>query len=378
MVNDKKKKFNNKKIPDVTTPIKVRRLCVCESLKPALIICRILGMFPITTSHDQDDNCIFAKNKNWYIYSVFMIIFSFLRTLLATDFFNILDIGRKKSLHPIIYTLNDIMYAFYITILTAMNLYRCPKYVETLNRIAALVKESLYCQSSRRAALTIQYGISFIYILIIFIKFAAIIYVHISESYDTSNFDFKIYSNAIVQSEIFTVYVIFIAMSSVIMGAFGCYEKLAVNCFRFTPIHPLQYVDQTNNSAEFMGLVDYKLCDESHPMLDRVRRMPVAEIIEYLRCLHEEICITIYEMNESLNPQFLAHVVVELSVLILNWYAVIMYMAYVFSNPIARTLHFLNLFFVIVHTLGLLVFLKQAQQLQNLVITNRMSSYHHR
>lgn len=83
-------------------------------------------------------------------------------------------------------------------------------------------------------------------------------------------------------------------------------------------------------------------------------------------------------MNESLNPQFLAHVVVELSVLILNWYAVIMYMAYVFSNPIARTLHFLNLFFVIVHTLGLLVFLKQAQQLQNLVITNRMSSYHHR
>ncbi|GJQ85967.1 hypothetical protein Trydic_g21814 [Trypoxylus dichotomus] len=359
-------------------PSKPHQLCVCESLWPALLICRWLGMFPVTTWHDQYGRCVFARNNKWYAYSVTMTLLSLVRAVVATDFFNIFEISRRRSLHPIIASLNDIIYSLYVTALTAINIYRCPMFVETLNRSAIMIRERLYCQSSRRSVAAVQYGVVFVFFVIVLTKFGAIFYVHISESYETGNFDYKVYSNAIVQSEIFTVYVAFIAISSMLMGMYGCYERLAMRCLNFAPIHPLpEDVDETNNVAEFMGVIDYKLCAEPHPMPERIRKLPAPETIEYLRCLHEEICVTMYRMNECLNPQFLIHVTVELTVLILNWYAVIMYMAYAFLNPVARTLHFLNICFVVVHTLGLLVFLKQAQQLQTTAgsLTNLLLEY---
>lgn len=349
------------------TPTKPRKLCVCESLKPAFVICRIFGMFPITSSHDKYNNCVYGKNQKWFIYSVLIVIVRLIRAFILTDLFNMFDIGRQRSLHPIIASLNEIVYAFFIAGLSVMNIYRSPKFVHTLNHISAMMKENLYCNSSRRAVLTVQYGMAVLFLTAIFTKYAAIIYVHLSDSYDSKSFNFKIYSNALVQAEIFLIYIIFVAITSVVMGMLGCFKKYAISCLDFTPICSLQDIDDNNNSAEFIGLIDYKLCTEIHRTIDNVKKLPFAEVIEYLRCLHEEVCMVMYEMNDSLNPQFVAHVSVELVVLILNWYTVIMFIAYVFSNPIAKTLHFLNLFYIVMHTLAFAIFLKQAQQLQNLV-----------
>lgn len=117
-------------------------------------------------------------------------------------------------------------------------------------------------------------------------------------------------------------------------------------------------------------MIKYQLCKNKHECGAKLSKLSQPELIEYLRCLHEEISLVMYDINACMNPQFLCHMVVELTVLIVHWYAVIIYMAYDFLTPVASSIHFLNVLFVVLHTFGLFSFLKHAQQLQNMVSTS--------
>jgi hypothetical protein len=156
-------------------------------------------------------------------------------------------------------------------------------------------------------------------------------------------------------------------MISVFIGILACFEKLTISCLKYTPVHPMKGINETNNTRDFFGLVTYKLCKEEHPCTGKLAKLPQAEVVEFLRILHEDISLVIYEINDCMNPQFLCHTVVELTVLIVQWYAVIVYMAFTFKAPLASSIHVVNCFFVIMHTLGIFLFLKNAQQLKNMV-----------
>ncbi|XP_072383919.1 uncharacterized protein [Diabrotica undecimpunctata] len=156
-------------------------------------------------------------------------------------------------------------------------------------------------------------------------------------------------------------------MFGFLIATLACFEKFTVSCLKYIPVHPMKDIDDSNNISDFMGVIHYKICRENHPATDDLLEMKPAEIIEYLRIYHEELSMCIYSWNKSMDPYFLIHTVIELGMLIIHWYAVIAYMVYSFKDPQAHTIHLINWAYVIFHTYSLFLFLKNAQQLKNMV-----------
>ncbi|CAG9862538.1 unnamed protein product [Phyllotreta striolata] len=169
-----------------------------------------------------------------------------------------------------------------------------------------------------------------------------------------ANFTFGLYSAVFV-------------IVAVLMGCLGCFEKFALNSLRFVPIHPLKEIDETNNLRDLMGLMQYELCSEKHLIRDDLATQKASRTVEILRINHEEICVSIYDFNKCLDITFLFNTIVELGILIVDWYAVIAYLVYSFQEDEAFGLNILNIFFVLFHTYALFLFLKTFQQLKNMI-----------
>ncbi|VEN45592.1 unnamed protein product [Callosobruchus maculatus] len=68
-----------------------------------------------------------------------------------------------------------------------------------------------------------------------------------------------------------------------------------------------------------------------------------------------------------MNPIFLFHTVIELTVLIIHAYAAVAYFVYTFKHPLAPAVQVINYVFLFFHSMGMLVFLRNAQQLKNMI-----------
>ncbi|CAH1990936.1 unnamed protein product [Acanthoscelides obtectus] len=131
-------------------------------------------------------------------------------------------------------------------------------------------------------------------------------------------------------------------------------------------IDPKRGMGRSNNVRDFLGIIRYKQCNGKHQQLPSLTYSP-AELIEHFRMLHEDISLCIYSFNESLNPIFLFHIVIELTVLIINAYATVAYFVYTFKNPLASAIQMINYVFLLFHCIGMIVFLRNAQHLKNMV-----------
>lgn len=346
-------------------PSKPGTVCFCKSIYPGLLACKLTGLLPITTVHEQG-RCIFKKSYPWIVYSGILVLLYFLQFVFATDVLHIFQIGHGKSLHGILASINDIIYSAYVAALAFLNAIHCNKFAKTFNKFAPIMKEGIYCGSARRVMLNIQYGFITVVITITSVQYITIAWLHYSESYQ-SNFDFRIILNRFIQNVPFVFYILFTGSCTLFVACLVCFEKLTINALKFTPVHPMKGIDETSNERDFMGVIKFLMCRDSHPLSNHMLKLKSAELVEFLRILHEDICLIMYEMNNCLNPQILVHTVVELTVLIIHWYAVIIYAAFDFVAPLASTIHCLNCLFVFLHTIGLFVFLRNAQQLRNIV-----------
>lgn len=230
---------------------KAPHICVCKAIRPGVILCRCFGLFPITSQHFEG-RCVFRISKIWLVYSILTILFLVFRLVYATDVLEILNIADNRPLHAILSSINDIIFATYITLLTIFCSLRAPKFVKTLNNIAPLMNDGLLCESARKVILSLQYCILIFMLLIVAIQYVAIMWLHFSESYET-NFDYKIYINRLSQNISFVFYVMFFFVCGILMGLFGCFEKLMSSCLKFSPVHPMQEIDESNNEYEFLG-----------------------------------------------------------------------------------------------------------------------------
>lgn len=344
--------------------IKKDSICICKMFKPILYLSKMMGFMPIVSDH-KDGKCNFHKSVGWICFSFFLIAVLSFQIGHSIDF---LHLTKVKSLPILLNNITDAIYGVYIIILTALNMYRFPRWIKTLNKFASVLKEGIFCQSAMKVVLTVEYYVLGVLFLGIVVQVSLLTFLHFSQSYET-DFDYNFFINKLLQNISFVFYAIFLTIISVFIGILACFEKLTISCLKYTPVHPMKGINETNNTRDFFGLVTYKLCKEEHPCTGRLAKLPQAEVVEFLRILHEDISLVIYEINDCMNPQFLCHTVVELTVLIVQWYAVIVYMAFTFKAPQASSIHVVNCFFVIVHTLGIFLFLKNAQQLKNMVST---------
>lgn len=342
-----------------------KSLCFCKTLLPCLFMIKLIGICPLIVIHEQG-RCVFKKSNIGLAWCICVVILYALQILFTTELLNIFTIAKGKSIHALLSAINDIIYSVYVLLLTILNIVQYSSFAKTMNHISPILKEGLFCQSARKMMRRIQYGFLAALIAVLGIQYAAITWLHFSSSYQT-NFDYRILIFRFIQNIPFVFYILFFCACTMFVALLICFEKLTINVLKFTPVHPMKGIDETNNKQDFFGIIKYTMCKEEHVLSNQLLRAKPAEQVEYLRILHEDICTIMYEVNNCLNPQLLCHTVVELTVLIVHWYAVIIYIAFDFATEAASTIHFLNCLFAFLHTLGLFIFLRNAQQMWNIV-----------
>lgn len=109
------------------------------------------------------------------------------------------------------------------------------------------------------------------------------------------------------------------------------------------------------------------MCKDDHRPPPKFAGMTRAEAVEYLRKIHEEFCMAVYQYNDSVNPQLLLCIVGVLVVTIVQIYSVIIYVGFNISTLETRTIHVLNWMSVVTQTFGFFLVLKSAQIYRNMV-----------
>ncbi|XP_074038491.1 uncharacterized protein [Leptinotarsa decemlineata] len=337
-------------------------ICFCKTIRPILYACRFLGLCPILMSH-QDGKCVFRKSWPLYIHSV---IVSCYFTYEVVTYLDIDKLTHHKSLLPLLDDITNIIYGCYAVLATMVVLLRIPKHVDTLNQLAVVFRDGVFCHSARKVVLLVQYGIISLVLIAVLMQGGALLWLHSSASYET-NFTIGGMLLRLTQNVTFLFYAQFCTYISVIVGTLACFEKLTLSSLGYIPVHPTEGVDESNNTRSFMGIIPIKLCKGEHPRPVKFSFLNAGGVLEHLRIAHEEISLCIYSYNESMNPFFLLHIIVELVLLIVHWYAVIVFVVYSFNSTEADAIHLLNCLFVLLHTWGLFAFLKNAQHMKNMI-----------
>ncbi|KAJ8964329.1 hypothetical protein NQ317_019310 [Molorchus minor] len=357
---------------ETTNKTKNDVLCLCKVLSPVFQISRLLGLFPVIWKH-KNNKCVFTKSLFWLIYTLILTYLYTYHVVSTVDFPNML---KKKSLPILLNDITNAIYGIFVVLLILTNIFRYPTWIRTLNKFLILMKTDLLCEPARKTVMNTQYGFIATLTFIFVVQISVLFWLHSSADYST-NFQFSIFGSRIMQNIPFAFYMLSFTAISMLIGTLACFEKLTISTLQYIPVHPMKEIDETNNQRDFLGVFHYKLCTGEHPCSSKMAKMSQPERVEYLRILHENISLCIYSFNSCMNPQFLIHAVVELIVLIIHWYAVIAYIAYNFKAPLARTIHILNCVFVVLHTIGLFLFLKNAQHLKNMIqgLTNFLLEY---
>lgn len=339
-----------------------RNLCLCKTIEPILITVRLLGLCPITWEH-ENYQCTYKKSLLWTFYTFFISCFYIFVVASAVNFEKITN---SKCLIIILSEVTNAINGFYIILLLFVAYLRFPKWIAAFTRLSKALQNGLYCQSARTISIKTQYGYIVLFFVILLVRIAILVGLHVSRSYQIS-FNYTDFLYRGIQDMAYAFQTQFIGFIIFISGTLACFEKLTKNLLRYTSMHPTKNIDASNFSTDFLGVVNFKLCKGTHVASGKIVRETPTYKIEYLRILHEELSLCIYAFNDAMNPQFLLHTVVELTVLIIHWYAVVAYFVYTFKDPAAPAIHVINCYYVFVHSSGLFLFLKNAQLIKNLV-----------
>ncbi|KAF5281034.1 hypothetical protein FQA39_LY05239 [Lamprigera yunnana] len=347
--------------------------CLCNSISPILLIAKVIGLFPVLWKNSKG-HCKFTRSYFWMLYSAVIVSLYVVQLFFCT---NVLHFDKQKPLPELLSGITDIIYITFVAILTLLNVIRFPRFTKIFNHLMPIVKSAgLCCSSSMSSLRRVQLGYVILFFGEMIIQYSVIVALHYSDSITTS-FEYSIFLNVAIQNVPFVFYMLFFMSNSIFISILGCFEKLTINAFKFIPIHPLDGIDETNNKRDFIGLIKYEVCKEDHKCFGKMLDLTQPQLIQYLRSLHEDISRGMYDINSCFNPQLLFYTIVELAVLIIHWYKVIVCTTFNFTSTLASTINFVNWIFVISHSIGLFLFLKSAQDLQNMVhgITNFLLEY---
>ncbi|KAL3275940.1 hypothetical protein HHI36_020674 [Cryptolaemus montrouzieri] len=336
-------------------------ICFCKSLSVINLIMRIVGINPLLWKH-EGGVCVFQKSRLWLFWSIILLILGLLNFFLYTEF-NLF--ASEYALTVLLNRITDLIYYCYVMTIMVVDNFKATSWVKLINNLIALLNhEGLFCVSAMKTLRNLIYAFTTSFLSILLMNSGILAYLCYSESYETK-FGIPFILGKLLQNGIFIFYVCVFAYISVFVGVLTCFEKLSVNAMKH---HKLtKRLNPPNNKQEIFFCYSYIVCNSEHTPAPEILKLPPAEMIEYFRILHEEICEIIYGFNNCMNPLLLMHMIIEIIVIVINWYSVIIKLAYDFKDPETETTFVLNLVFAITHTLGLFVFLRNAQRLSNMV-----------
>lgn len=338
------------------------KLCPCKVMEHILYISRLFGIVSLSWRHGQD-NCTFELSYLWLMYNVCLLIGV---TTHLIFFAKVSKFTNIKFITVLLSNIIDVMYLALIIVLFICNIFRSKNFVKYFNQMSKVIKEVNMCRSVANLMIFVGWSTVGACVGWIVLQVGVLCFLHYSDNYTTEDF-FGFFLSKLVQSHT-AVYTIFIAcVMNTIIGTLACFEKLLRSCLNYTPVHPLKTIVETNNTRDFLGVIKYELCKDNHTLPAKLSKFSSAELVEYLRRLHEDVCLVVYEYNSCLNPQLLCGIVTALIVLIVQLYSVIVHLGFEVATQETSMVFILNCMSVFIHSIGLFIIFKNVQQYKNMV-----------
>ena len=343
--------------------MKTEKLCLCKAIMPCLIICKSNGSLPVSIHH-KNGNCRFQSSNVHFFYAFVSIMCLSASILYSTDVVSMLTSNIKRPMNEKLSSITVVIYSFSILLLLIINTCKGYKYAGFLNHLTDVAHEAgLLCQSSLRTLRKIQY-ISLAGLLSVAVAhFSIISFYHFTEIGSTT-YILKIYINQINHYTTFLFFLLHMTSGSIMIAMCACFMKLAVNCLK-TQSRPLAENFDFDEDISFCGILRLRFCSEDHVSDQTLVKMSVCKRLDYLRCMHEKICIVIKSFNSCFDHQFLTFMFFEILVLTNNFYLIIVYYMFDLDNSILT--HALHCLFAFYHTIGIYVILSIGQKILNMV-----------
>lgn len=340
-----------------------KKICLCESMKVVQYFSKLFGLFPLSTRHEKG-RCTFHRCLYSIAWAIILVVLLILHLFFYAEF----SVISTKNVLPVIMNgITDLTYYCYFIMIISVNCMKASSWAKVYNDLSKITRFGILCDSALNVIKNLDTTFFSFFVILIVADVCILSYLHYSVSYETK-FNIGFVMGKLIQNGVLLFYVIVLTKIAILIGAFTCFEKLSLNALKYKEIYPMKKITGSDNTQDIFIFFSYKVCDSDHDILSpELLKLSTAEMIEYLRILHEEISEIMCSINNCFNPLFLMHVVIEIILLVINWYSVIIGLAYTFNSPDADTIFVLNVEYTILHSVGLFIFLRNAQKLSNLV-----------
>ncbi|XP_045461779.1 uncharacterized protein LOC123671927 isoform X1 [Harmonia axyridis] len=339
------------------------KICLCKASRMLFVFTRFCGLCPLSSSHEKG-RCTYGRSLFSIAWSIIIVVLLILHLVFFAEF----SVLSTKNVLPVILNgITDLTYYCYTITVILLNCLKASKWARVYNSLSKITRFGVLCESAVSVIknLNTTFLASFVFLLLLDIGLLS--YLHFSVSYETK-FKLSFIFGKLIQNAVLIFYVVVLSNVAILIGSFTCFEKLSLNALKYNEIYPMKKITGSDNTQDIFVFFSYKVCKSDHNVIPpELAKLSTAEIIEYLRILHEEISEIMYNINDAFNPIFLIHVVIEIILLVINWYSVIIGLAYTFNSPDSDTIFALNVEFTILHSVGLFIFLRNTQKLSNLI-----------
>ena len=337
------------------------QMCFCRCISPSLTVARVLGFFPIMTYH-KNGTCIFQKSNYWICYSVLVNLMIFVGTGFNTELCYLYSGGETKSTYLNLTETSIIVNYIYVSLLMMVNTIQTPSYVKAFNSIAPVIRKGLFCQKIRRIILKTEYILIGLCLIASSSPLFVVCYYWI---FGYTRYNVTFYLNLLIHNYTILSHVIHNVVTSILYALLSCLQKMMIIHLNYRPLrtsdeHELQ------NKVQILNITISKGCGEDH--IDK-NNLKSHEWMDYLRQLHEHVCVIQKKMNNSLNPQLLICLLFECTTIVINCYSLVLFYLYSASRTKSYVMHSINYVFLISHVGGLVTFLNNEQKIENLVST---------
>lgn len=350
----------------------VKKNCLCEVLLVTLWLSRLFGIAPIGWRHPknrqffrEDGQCEFYVSKGWTLYSIIICI-GYNALFISSPEFHSGDVSKWSE---ILMAVNLYSYYIFATILSLIATLRAKALCRSLNDVSEFLRKGLLCTHAKQTVLSTS-RLGFIVILLqLTIQFGAMLFMSWNDKF-TSHFSLSDVINRVVQNVPFMFYYLFTTICAIFVGLFMCFDTTMLQTLNYEEFKmqlkvtgELRLNDTEDEGSSGYNTMKIVRCRGRHMNVVKHASInsTVMDDLDQLRRLHECIRDSLVCANDAFNPQIAIHLFIVLTVLVMHLYSVILYTNIPDKTPDQFTDFCINWLFVIVHTIGLLMFLLSCQ-----------------
>lgn len=364
-----------------TAPAKKK--CLCEMLSVTLWLSRLFGIAPISWQHPEsrqffreDGQCEFYVSRWWILYTISLTV---AYNTLFIHSYKFSDVDMTQ-LSQVLTAVNSWSYYVFATILSVVAIAKAPALCECLNDVTPFLRKGLLCAHAKSTVLRTS-RIGFILIVMqLLLQYVAIFFMAWNDQFE-SHLTFGAFIDKSVHNVPFMFYYLFSTICAIFVGLFMCFDTTMFQTLNFEQfqvelkatgtLHWEEVDDEVSGGFNTMKIVR---CRGRHlnVLKHTLIKSGIMEDLDALRRLHETIRDSLVSANNAFNPQITIHLFIELTVLVIHLYTVILYMNVPDKTTDQFTAYCIDWLFVVVHTIGLLIFLLSCQGIRASVAYNNV------